>query len=186
MSWYQPSSSATAACWGTSAVSLHTCEWFTVFLLSIISFTLETLAGVFKHISLSSQLWSPPANPCSQMGVRQCTAHNHSVSYVCWRGRPEFLLCNKYPMPLVSSWCMTDMLIHMLINQMEWFNQYKKSLATYMRSIGGEEGLDITQDMKPPKSLYIEVSAVLFYYHWHNIIVLLYFVFFFILILVKV
>lgn len=27
-----------------------------------------------------------------------------------------------------------------------------------MRSLGGEEGLDITQDMKPPKSLYIEVS----------------------------
>lgn len=26
-----------------------------------------------------------------------------------------------------------------------------------MRSIGGEGGLDITQDMKPPKSLYIEV-----------------------------
>lgn len=43
--------------------------------------------------------------------------------------------------------------------QTEWFNQYKKSLATYMRSLGGEEGLDITQDMKPPKSLYIEVSA---------------------------
>lgn len=41
--------------------------------------------------------------------------------------------------------------------QLDWFNQYKKSLATYMRSIGGEGGLDITQDMKPPKSLYIEV-----------------------------
>lgn len=29
-----------------------------------------------------------------------------------------------------------------------------------MRSFGGGEGLDITQDMKPPKSLYIEVSPV--------------------------
>lgn len=28
-----------------------------------------------------------------------------------------------------------------------------------MRSVGGGDGLDITQDMKPPKSLYIEVSA---------------------------
>lgn len=28
-----------------------------------------------------------------------------------------------------------------------------------MRSVGGEEGLDLTQDIKPPKSLYIEVSA---------------------------
>uniref|UniRef100_A0A8I3S3G2 DNA replication complex GINS protein PSF1 n=1 Tax=Canis lupus familiaris TaxID=9615 RepID=A0A8I3S3G2_CANLF len=38
----------------------------------------------------------------------------------------------------------------------EWFDHYKKSLATYMRSLGGDEGLDISQDMKPPKSLYIE------------------------------
>ena len=42
--------------------------------------------------------------------------------------------------------------------QLQWFNQYKKSLANFMRSVGGEEGLDITQDMKPPKSLYIEVG----------------------------
>ncbi|XP_072583501.1 DNA replication complex GINS protein PSF1 isoform X6 [Vulpes vulpes] len=42
----------------------------------------------------------------------------------------------------------------------EWFNHYKKSLATYMRSLGGDEGLDITQDMKPPKSLYIEVRCL--------------------------
>ncbi|XP_008994121.3 DNA replication complex GINS protein PSF1 isoform X2 [Callithrix jacchus] len=45
---------------------------------------------------------------------------------------------------------------HMSAEEMEWFNNYKKSLATYMRSLGGREGLDITQDMKPPKSLYIE------------------------------
>ncbi|XP_068843771.1 DNA replication complex GINS protein PSF1 isoform X3 [Capricornis sumatraensis] len=43
---------------------------------------------------------------------------------------------------------------------MDWFNRYKKSLATYMRSLGGDEGLDITQDMKPPKSLYIEVRCL--------------------------
>ncbi|CAK7311933.1 DNA replication complex GINS protein PSF1 isoform X3 [Vulpes vulpes] len=45
---------------------------------------------------------------------------------------------------------------HMSAEEVEWFNHYKKSLATYMRSLGGDEGLDITQDMKPPKSLYIE------------------------------
>ncbi|XP_019682485.2 DNA replication complex GINS protein PSF1 isoform X3 [Herpailurus yagouaroundi] len=45
---------------------------------------------------------------------------------------------------------------HMSAEEMEWFNHYKKSLATYMRSLGGDGGLDITQDMKPPKSLYIE------------------------------
>ena len=34
------------------------------------------------------------------------------------------------------------------------------SLAT-MRSLAGDQGLDITQDVKPPKSLYIEVSIPL-------------------------
>lgn len=34
-------------------------------------------------------------------------------------------------------------------------------LANYMRSIGGEGGLDLTQDLKPPKTLYIEVKVFL-------------------------
>uniref|UniRef100_A0AAR2J8J1 DNA replication complex GINS protein PSF1 n=1 Tax=Pygocentrus nattereri TaxID=42514 RepID=A0AAR2J8J1_PYGNA len=54
----------------------------------------------------------------------------------------------------------TTIRFHMCAEELEWFNQYKKSLATYMRSLGGEEGLDITQDMKPPKSLYIEVRCL--------------------------
>ncbi|XP_015452303.1 DNA replication complex GINS protein PSF1 isoform X2 [Pteropus alecto] len=53
-----------------------------------------------------------------------------------------------------------DLRFHMSAEEMEWFNHYKKSLATYMRSLGGDEGLDITQDMKPPKSLYIEVRCL--------------------------
>lgn len=44
--------------------------------------------------------------------------------------------------------------------QVDWFNGYKMSLAT-MRSLAGDQGLDITQDVKPPKSLYIEVSIPL-------------------------
>ncbi|KAK1905313.1 DNA replication complex GINS protein PSF1 [Dissostichus eleginoides] len=36
----------------------------------------------------------------------------------------------------------------------------EKSLASFMRSLGGGEGLDITQDMKPPKSLYIQVRCL--------------------------
>ncbi|XP_043305731.1 uncharacterized protein LOC122429468, partial [Cervus canadensis] len=40
--------------------------------------------------------------------------------------------------------------------KVDWFNGYKMSLATYMRSLAGDQGLDITQDVKPPKSLYIE------------------------------
>jgi hypothetical protein len=41
--------------------------------------------------------------------------------------------------------------------QILWFNKYSKSLANYMKSIGDNHGLNLTQDTKPPKSLYIEV-----------------------------
>ncbi|XP_069788008.1 DNA replication complex GINS protein PSF1 isoform X1 [Narcine bancroftii] len=54
----------------------------------------------------------------------------------------------------------SDIRFHFAPEETEWFNQYKKSLATYMRTIGGDEGLDITQDMKPPKSLFIEVRCL--------------------------
>ncbi|XP_015667651.1 DNA replication complex GINS protein PSF1 [Protobothrops mucrosquamatus] len=49
---------------------------------------------------------------------------------------------------------------HMSADEVLWFNQYKKSLATYMRSLGGGDGLDLTQDIKPPKNLYIEVRCL--------------------------
>ncbi|XP_062256656.1 DNA replication complex GINS protein PSF1 isoform X1 [Platichthys flesus] len=49
---------------------------------------------------------------------------------------------------------------HMCAEELQWFSHYKKSLASFMRSLGGGEGLDITQDMKPPKSLYIEVRCL--------------------------
>ncbi|XP_043762911.1 DNA replication complex GINS protein PSF1-like isoform X2 [Cervus elaphus] len=51
----------------------------------------------------------------------------------------------------VLSWVLRVVLV-------DWFNGYKMSLATYMRSLAGDQGLDITQDVKPPKSLYIEES----------------------------
>ncbi|XP_051866900.1 DNA replication complex GINS protein PSF1 isoform X2 [Pristis pectinata] len=54
----------------------------------------------------------------------------------------------------------SEVRFHFAPEETEWFNQYKKSLATYMRAIGGDEGLDITQDMKPPKSLFIEVRCL--------------------------
>ena len=41
--------------------------------------------------------------------------------------------------------------------QVAWFAEYSRSLAGYMRSIG-EAGLNLTDDLKPPKQLYIEVS----------------------------
>ncbi|XP_035688590.1 DNA replication complex GINS protein PSF1-like [Branchiostoma floridae] len=47
--------------------------------------------------------------------------------------------------------------------EIQWFSRYNKSLAAYMRSIGGPSGggLDLTQDLKPPKSLYIEVRCLM-------------------------
>ena len=44
--------------------------------------------------------------------------------------------------------------------EVQWFNRYNRSLATYMRKIGGSRGLDLTQHMQPPKSLYIEVRCL--------------------------
>lgn len=49
---------------------------------------------------------------------------------------------------------------HMCAEELQWFSQYKKSLASFMKSLGNGEGLDITQDTKPPKSLYIQVRCV--------------------------
>ncbi|CAI9149989.1 unnamed protein product, partial [Rangifer tarandus platyrhynchus] len=45
---------------------------------------------------------------------------------------------------------------HMSAEDVDWFSGYKMSLAT----LAGDQGLDITQDVKPPKSLYIEVRCL--------------------------
>ncbi|XP_046388604.1 DNA replication complex GINS protein PSF1-like [Ischnura elegans] len=45
----------------------------------------------------------------------------------------------------------------------KWFANYSKYLANYMKSIGDNYGLDLTQDTKPPKSLYIEVRCLVDY-----------------------
>lgn len=43
--------------------------------------------------------------------------------------------------------------------ELQWFTRYNRSLATYMRSIG-TAGLDLTQHLQPPKSLYVEVRCL--------------------------
>uniref|UniRef100_A0A915L2R8 DNA replication complex GINS protein PSF1 n=1 Tax=Romanomermis culicivorax TaxID=13658 RepID=A0A915L2R8_ROMCU len=45
-------------------------------------------------------------------------------------------------------------------NEVIWFQKYNKNLTNYMRSIGDNIGLDLTQNMKPPKSLYVEVRCL--------------------------
>nr|XP_045624827.1 DNA replication complex GINS protein PSF1-like isoform X2 [Procambarus clarkii]XP_045624831.1 DNA replication complex GINS protein PSF1-like isoform X2 [Procambarus clarkii] len=44
--------------------------------------------------------------------------------------------------------------------EIQWFNRYNKNLALYMRSLGEGTGLDLTQDTKPPKNLYVEVRCL--------------------------
>ena len=40
--------------------------------------------------------------------------------------------------------------------ELEYFSKYNRNLATYMRAIG----TDLTSDMDPPKSLYVEVRVM--------------------------
>lgn len=52
----------------------------------------------------------------------------------------------------------TEITANLLNAEMQWFQNYNKSLATYMRSIGDDYGLNLTVNMSPPKTLYVEVS----------------------------
>jgi GINS complex subunit 1 len=45
-------------------------------------------------------------------------------------------------------------------SEVQWFNNYSKLLANYMMTIGDGIGLNLTNDIKPPKSLYIEVRCL--------------------------
>ncbi|BFZ07265.1 hypothetical protein BsWGS_10304 [Bradybaena similaris] len=52
-----------------------------------------------------------------------------------------------------------DVKYNMCEQEVQWFNQYNRLLANYMRSVGESGGLDLTQDMKPPKTLYVLVRC---------------------------
>ncbi|KAK3608662.1 hypothetical protein CHS0354_042674 [Potamilus streckersoni] len=54
----------------------------------------------------------------------------------------------------------TEVKYNLCEQEMQWFGRYNKLLANYMMSIGGSGGLDLTQDMKPPKTLYVEVRCL--------------------------
>lgn len=57
----------------------------------------------------------------------------------------------------------TEITANLLNAEMQWFQNYNKSLATYMRSIGDNHGLNLTVNMSPPKTLYVEVNIFLLY-----------------------
>lgn len=45
-------------------------------------------------------------------------------------------------------------------NEFTWFKDYNRALANYMRTIGDSGGVNLCVDVKPPKSLYIEVKCL--------------------------
>ncbi|XP_062502269.1 DNA replication complex GINS protein PSF1-like [Corticium candelabrum] len=56
-----------------------------------------------------------------------------------------------------------DVQLNLHDQEMQWFGSYSRNLVSYMRSVGGGVGLDITQDTKPPKSLYVQVRCMVDY-----------------------
>uniref|UniRef100_A0A224XXE4 DNA replication complex GINS protein PSF1 n=1 Tax=Panstrongylus lignarius TaxID=156445 RepID=A0A224XXE4_9HEMI len=54
----------------------------------------------------------------------------------------------------------SDIKMNLSEGEVVWFNKYSKALANYMKTLGGRNGLNLAQDMKPPKQLYIEVRCL--------------------------
>ncbi|XP_031845580.1 DNA replication complex GINS protein PSF1 isoform X2 [Nomia melanderi] len=49
---------------------------------------------------------------------------------------------------------------NLLNGEAQWYQSYNKSLATYMRSLGEDQGFNLTTNMLPPKTPYVEVKCV--------------------------
>lgn len=49
---------------------------------------------------------------------------------------------------------------NLLNAELQWFQAYNKSLATYMRSIGDQHGFNLTINILPPKTPYVEVKCL--------------------------
>lgn len=49
---------------------------------------------------------------------------------------------------------------NLLNAEVQWFQSYSKSLATYMRSLGEDQGFNLTSNMLPPKTPYVEVKCI--------------------------
>lgn len=48
-------------------------------------------------------------------------------------------------------------------SEIQWFFNYSNCLMQYMRSLGEDGGVNLAVDLKPPKSLYIEVRCLVDY-----------------------
>ncbi|ODN01441.1 DNA replication complex GINS protein PSF1 [Orchesella cincta] len=49
---------------------------------------------------------------------------------------------------------------NMTEQEVQFFANYNKTLANYMGSLGENHGLDLTQDLKPPKTLMVEIRVL--------------------------
>ena len=53
-----------------------------------------------------------------------------------------------------------DFRLNLCDQEIRWFSGYSRSLARYMKSLDDNAGLDLTQHVQPPKTLYIEVRSL--------------------------
>lgn len=57
----------------------------------------------------------------------------------------------------------SDIKSNLSVSEQEWFSKYNTALVKYMRTIGDEDGVNLTVGLTPPKSLYIEVRCLVDY-----------------------
>lgn len=55
-----------------------------------------------------------------------------------------------------------EMKANMSASEIEWMSSYSNNLTRYMRSLG-ENGMNLQIDLKPPKSVYIDVKCLVDY-----------------------
>ncbi|CAG0904851.1 unnamed protein product [Cyprideis torosa] len=69
-------------------------------------------------------------------------------------------LIRRHRWEFASSILPEDIRANLCEPETKWLQNYSRSLAQYMASIGGASGLDLTQDLQPPKSVFVEVRCV--------------------------
>ena len=91
---------------------------------------------------------------------------SHSVSYEEARNDKKYAMgtWSCHSISHTSRWSLfysyidfTVVVIGLSTRERSYFNEYNKSLARFMNSV---QGIDITQNLTPPKSLYAEVICV--------------------------
>lgn len=53
----------------------------------------------------------------------------------------------------------SDIRSNMSAEELNWFRDYNKMLANFMKNLGDGEGVNLCVDTSPPKTLYIEVQC---------------------------